>query len=304
MSINLLISSKQRENADQSASKYRVILPDIIKCNEDEYFTMTVSSFSMIRSFYNIQNDYNNHFRLIHRTYIYDFYITEGNYDVYSLADVLEQGYSFLKVSYDEITNKFTFSVNNENLPEQSNPPDETDLNVDDPNATYLQCMNSEQVFGLDNLVKYDISSSSKTSVRPVNVSAISNILIKAKDMDIVNTVSNNQIQQWNNEQIILNLNIQDTPPMGSINYVNQDILNQHCYKIGSNQIIGFQLEIVDLDAKVIIGMSDYLLNLIFTKHKIADTNLIFRSLTRIEDYIRTIHMLILSYLDRINFFR
>ena len=52
--INIYVNSKNRKS-DETPSNFSVIIPDgLIKVNNDEYFTMSVNSFTVTMTFTNV----------------------------------------------------------------------------------------------------------------------------------------------------------------------------------------------------------------------------------------------------------
>jgi len=88
--INIYVNSKNRK-IDESPSNFSVIIPDgLLKCNTDEYFTLSVNSFYCYNDFYQC-NINSNSFKIIFRTNLNAVYLTTnytlniGNPNVYDL---------------------------------------------------------------------------------------------------------------------------------------------------------------------------------------------------------------------------
>ena len=62
--INIYVNSKNRKS-DESPSNFSVIIPDsLLKCNSDEYFTLSVNSFYCYNDFYQCNINSNSLIRI------------------------------------------------------------------------------------------------------------------------------------------------------------------------------------------------------------------------------------------------
>ena len=112
---NIVICSKNR-GINDTPSKLSVNLNEDLVCNEDEYFTVKLCSFNMIKSFYSVQTGLNDEFRIylrlngqIDEAYVRT--IPQGNYNVNTLIETLRVVFidNIIEPSYDKRLNKFMF---------------------------------------------------------------------------------------------------------------------------------------------------------------------------------------------------
>ena len=114
--INIYVSSKNRKS-DESSSNFSVIIPDgLLKVHDNEFFTLSVTSFNCYNDFYQCNINCNS-FNLIFRTNLNDVFSTQkfnlniGNPSILDIInDVNSQLSGYMTCSYNNIKNKITFT--------------------------------------------------------------------------------------------------------------------------------------------------------------------------------------------------
>lgn len=284
MNNNIIICSKNRSKKNLTSSTVDVILDTPLKCGENEYFTVKINSFNMIKSFYSIQTGLNSVFVIILKneseTNEYLRSITSGNYNVALLLQELKkQAFGLVNVEYNRTLNKFKFSRD------------------DNANTAgydlYIKCINCGSVLGFENDKEILITTDYILSDTFVNISGYSSLLIKLDGLSITNSYVNLIDTKYSINKMIGIADISSIAPMDSIIYSNN---NQ--YKISDKIITNFTINIVNEDNVEFPQMSDYILNLSFEKHTFpVDINVLFNTfMLRFNDLIFYISYL-LQYL-------
>ena len=163
--INIYVNSKNRKS-DESPSIFSVIIPDsLLKCNSDEYFTLSVNSFYCYNDFYQCNINCNS-FKIIFRTNLNAVYLTTnytlniGNPNVYDLIiDINTKLSGVLTCTYNEIKNKITYT--------------RTYAQTTNYYNMYIYCVNSDSFFGLNNNVETLILTTGTESTYPININTI-----------------------------------------------------------------------------------------------------------------------------------
>lgn len=265
MNNNIIICSKNRSKKNLTSSTVDVILDTPLKCGENEYFTVKINSFNMIKSFYSIQTGLNSVFIIILKnnfeTNEYLRSITSGNYNVALLLQELKkQAFGLVNVEYNRILNKFKFSR------DENNNTAGYDL--------YIKCVNCGSVLGFENDKEILITTDYILSDTFVNISGYSSLLIKLENLSITNSYVNLIDTKYSINKMIGIVDISAIAPMDSIIYSNN---NQ--YKISDRIISNFSINIVNEDNVEFPQISDYILNLSFERHTYpVDINVLFNT--------------------------
>ncbi len=275
---NVIICSKNRRKENTSTSSLDVELSTPLKCGENEFFTVNIQSFNMIKSFYAIQNGLNNKFFVVMKgedgAYVEEFvrYIPQGNYTVASLLIKLQElCFNLVNVEYDRILNKFKYT--------KSTSPD---YNIEGYDM-YIRCENCGLILGFDDGVEKLINTTT-LSDNFVNVSGFTSLIIKLGGLSMSSSYINMVSSKYDISRMIGIVDIASIMPMDSIVY-NSDVGQ---YKITDKIITRFSIDIVNENNVIFPQMSDYILNLVFEKHSLpTDYNVMFNTLmTRINDLI------------------
>ena len=159
--INIYVNSKNRKS-DETPSNFSVIIPDgLLKCNTDEYFTLSVNSFYCYNDFYQC-NINSNSFRIIFRTNLNAVFLTTnyilnvGNPNIYDLiTDINTKLSGYLTCTYNEIKNKITYTRTYAQTTNYFN--------------MYILCVNSGSSFNVETL----ILTTDTESTYPININTI-----------------------------------------------------------------------------------------------------------------------------------
>lgn len=279
---NIIISSKHYENP----SKVSITLDNDLLCNDNEYWTVKVCSFNMIKSFYAVQNNLNNEFNILLKNKTtgefdepYIRSIQQGNYTVRSLIKELKsKTFDLLDVSYDDRLNKFLFKrldvVSDGSI----------DINEYD---VFIEPINSAVFLGIPNNEKLLITTEGVHSPNFINVNGYTTMMVKlGGGISIENSLSNVTNSHFEINKTLAIIDMQQVRPMDSIIYSHQN--NDDSFKIYDKKINNFTIEIVNENNQTFPQMSDYILNLCFEKRteKNEMLDVINKMLVRLNDLI------------------
>ena len=280
---NVIVCSKNRKKTDLSSSSVNVDLSIPLKCGDNEFFTVSISSFNTIKSFYSIQNGLNNKFNIVVKgengAYNEDFvrYIPEGNYNVKTLLiKMKELCFGLVNVEYDKVLNKFKFMRVENSI--------EYDINDYD---FYIRSENCGVILGFDDGVEKLITIEPVFSDRFVNISGYFSLILKLDGLSMTNSYINMIGDDYSISRMIGIIDVASIMAMDSIIY-NGDSGERGQYMINEKIIRNFNIEIVNENNHLIPNMSDYVLNLVFEKHSYpTDVNVLFNTfMTRFNDLI------------------
>jgi hypothetical protein len=288
--INVYINSKNRKKGETS-SKFTVFIPqNTLVLRENEHFTLNINGFYCFNSWYNVQQNFNNHFQL----HIYndnnqfvrkdEYYLTPGNPSVLDLRSDLNYILAGeVSVSYDRATNKFRFR----RILETSY----TDYKM------YLVIKNAEDLLGFkrsqrDELIELpymeDVWSSYYVNVlgdEAVVISVSGDILLDNNNVDNFGT---NEMKPTS----VIFIKPIDVPSNSLLTYNNEDAGDSFQYKLANTDSINqFTLTVMNQDLEQIIEFNEYILNLQFVKHK--TNNDVVSVLNSVLDYVREIYLMI-----------
>ena len=259
---NVIVCSKNRKKTDLSSSSVNVDLSIPLKCGDNEFFTVSISSFNTIKSFYSIQNGLNNKFNIVVKgengAYNEDFvrYIPEGNYNVKTLLiKMKELCFGLVNVEYDKVLNKFKFMRVENSI--------EYDINDYD---FYIRSENCGVILGFDDGVEKLITVEPVFSDRFVNISGYFSLILKLDGLSMTNSYINMIGDDYSISRMIGIIDVASIMAMDSIIY-NGDSGERGQYMINEKIIRNFNIEIVNENNHLIPNMSDYVLNLVFEKH-------------------------------------
>jgi len=293
--INIYVNSKNRKS-DETPSNFSVIIPDgLLKCNTDEYFSLSVNSFYCYNDFYQC-NINSNSFKIIFRTNLnvvvvlanYGYFtLNSGNPNVYDLvSDINIKLSGYLTCTYNEIKNKITYT--------RTYAQTTTYYNM------YILCVNSGSFFGFNNNVEILISSTGTESTYPININTIRALTIGI-DGDISfnynNMESNTTNSLYKASDLIFQMGV-DVPRGYLLEYQNLDGGDSFRYNLGNkDRIKYFILSVYDQDGNTISDMTDYIIHMQFTINKKNQTDSLLKSLI---DYNKQIYLIVGHIFDLI----
>lgn len=288
--INLYISSKNRDPND-NINYINVSLPNgLLYCNMDEYFILNVNSFYTCANWYNCTSK-NNACKFIVKdnedniVETFNVNLPVGNLNALQIGAILNKILTnHVFVTYDSISNKFTFTRKHHPSPNEF--------------LIILQCINCGNFIGFDNGSNIEITHEGVVSYNKINVITLKAINIKVQgDINIINsTIDNFSSKTFQQNDIIFNKVI-DTKSNNVLGYKNNDASNNFNHVLSNNnsgQINFFTLSILDQDLNLIDDVDDYFLHLQFIKMKKQSTDMI---LLKLVDYIKDIFLMIGNYL-------
>ena len=271
---NIIICSKNRAIND-TPSNITVNLNTDLICNDDEFFTVKINQFNMIKSFYSVQTGLNDELRL----YLYldgvidDAYvrkIPQGNYSVNTLIQTLKQVFidDIITVDYDRRLNKFFFKRKQNAI-------------SDIYDKVSIVCINSGIILGIENNEELFIDFEGVLSTKFVNISGYEMMLIKlGGDISIDKSYMNLTNQFYTPSQVIAMINLQQYIPMDSIILNNSNENDNNIFVIKSKKISSFNIQIVNENNVEFPQMSDFILSLCFEKH--TNKNLMLQGINAI----------------------
>ena len=289
--INIYINSKNRDLSEQ-ISHFTVRIPqNLLRLQQNEYFTLNVNGFYCYNSWFNCIDGFNNEFEIIMKNIndevvmVYHYNLNDGNpnvNDVKSNLNILLV--NKVVVSYDKQRNKFIFKrtlpVSAENY------------------SMYIKIINSEDFLGfyksdrnVEILLPY-LQNIYSNSI--VNILGDECIIIKVNGDCILagNTVDNFGTETYEPSNIIFMMPI-NVPSNGLLEYNNEDGGDSFQYRLANvEQITWFTLTVLNQDNELIPNFSDYILMLQFIRHKTEEGKLEIL-LNSLLDYVKQIYLLI-----------
>ena len=289
--INIYINSKNRDPSE-SISNFTVRIPqNLLRLQQNEYFTLNVNGFYCYNSWYNCIDGFNNEFQIIIKNSddeifeIHKYNLNDGNPNVNDVKTNLNTLLvNKINVTYDKTRNKFIFK---RTLPVST-----------DYHTMYLKIINSEDFLGfykndrnveillpyLQNLYSHSV----------VNILGDEAVIIKINGDCILagNTVDNFGTETYEPSNIIFMKPI-DVPSNGLLEYNNEDGGDSFQYRLANvEQITWFTLTVYNQDDELIPNFSDYILLLQFIRHKTEEGKLEI-ILNSLLDYVKQIYLLI-----------
>jgi hypothetical protein len=289
--INIYINSKNRDPSE-SISNFTVRIPqNLLRLQQNEYFTLNVNGFYCYNSWYNCIDGFNNEFQIIIKNSddeifeIYKYNLNDGNPNVNDVKTNLNTLLiNKINVTYDKTRNKFIFK---RTLPVST-----------DYHTMYLKIINSEDFLGfykndrnVEILLPY-LQNLYSNSV--VNILGDEAVIIKINGDCILagNTVDNFGTETYEPSNIIFMKPI-DVPSNGLLEYNNEDGGDSFQYRLANvEQITWFTLTVYNQDDELIPNFSDYILLLQFIRHKTEEGKLEI-ILNSLLDYVKQIYLLI-----------
>jgi hypothetical protein len=289
--INVYINSKNRD-LHEKISNFTVLIPqNLLRLQQNEYFTLNVNGFYCYNSWYNCIDGFNNEFQIIIKNSndeiveTHNYSLNDGNPNVNDVKNNLNGLLvNKVNVTYDKQRNKFIFK---RSLPIST-----------DHHRMYLKIINSEDFLGffksdreVEILLPY-LQSVYSHSV--VNILGDEAVIIKINGDCILagNTVDNFGTETYEPSNIIFMKPI-DVPSNGLLEYNNEDGGDSFQYRLANvEQITWFTLSVYNQDDELIPNFSDYILLLQFIRHKTEEGKL-EALLNTLIDYVKQIYLLI-----------
>ena len=244
---NIFINSANRSSLEKTYDFNLFFDNDELIVNPNEGVNVSVVSFSLLNSMYNV-NQYtsNNTFTLQNITLSSNTTITipYGNYNVYTLQsqlNILLSGY--ITISYNIATNTYTY----------------TNTSIYSLNIIPLNC---NKLLGLSSTTSI---SSSGTNSGYVNMVNYQQIILRCPTLVFENNSMDN-IQDKNNfiavSDILYWANKQDVEPFKMINYKNEDCGTLYSYNVVNRSFSTLNFKLVNEFNQIIYDAPDYLLQL------------------------------------------
>jgi hypothetical protein len=253
----LYISSKNR-NSSENIYNFNVLLNNPIILNKNQGVNISVISFSMMNTDYNLRDisfeliwmDYENNITL--QTDIIE--IPDGNYSYLTFLDYLNSVFAgLIKVEYVKERNAYKFK------------------NIDFVNHDFIiRPKTAGKYLGLDDdLILNDEDFHEGSYINLTNYSHIiiksNNILFEDNQEDNINN------KEMGNSSILFMLDKQDIPPFHLISYKN-DKSDNYSFNISNRQINSIDLHLYNEKGELLTNTDDYFLTLkfvIFNKEEI-----------------------------------
>jgi len=289
--INIYINSKNRD-LNEKISNFTVRIPqNLLRLQQNEYFTLNVNGFYCYNSWFNCIDGFNNEFQIIIKNIndqiveTYNYSLNDGNPNVNDVRSNLNTLLlNMVNVTYDKQRNKFIFkrtlpvSINNYSM--------------------YLKVINSEDFLGFyksDRNIEFHLPYLQGVySSSIINILGDECIIIKINGDCILagNTVDNFGTETYEPSNIIFMMPI-NVPSNGLLEYNNEDGGDSFQYRLANNeQITWFTLTVHNQDDELIPNFSDYILLLQFIKHK-TEEGKVESLLNTLIDYVKQIYLLI-----------
>lgn len=272
----LYVSSKNRQSTED-INNFNVFLTNQLYIGKNQGLNVSVVGFSMLNSMYNV-NSNNNNFQLEERDLsnnllsTTNLYISNGNYNAYSLRDHLNQQMtSKISVDYNPPTNTYKFTNSTANK------------------RYYINPVNSQKFLGLSNKTEITTVGVNGSFINLVNYSQV---IIKCPSLDFEDKVQDNinQTKEMGMSSILFMVDKQDIQPFQMITYKNEDGNNNFNYNIMNKALVSLNFQLYNENNEIIRDASDYFLTLKFTLFE------------RYEPVFKDIGMRSLSLLDDIHF--
>jgi hypothetical protein len=307
----LYINSKNRPS-NENTYDFNLYLQNQIIVGKNQGLNVSVMSFSMINSMYNI-NSTNNKFYL--KTYLninvpYDtgyklnIIIPEGNYSVYSLLKYLQDeakviltisdgtpviegvdyiGYhlnKFVNISYNPAQNTFSFR--------RAEPYDDGSgfafPSMTDTGTQYFVSivpLNFGTFLGLKEEFKLPATRTEVVGGY-INMVEYQQVILKCPSLDFYDLTQDNindKDNELNLSQILFWVNKQDVEPFKSINYNNEDAGTSYSFNVNNENISSLNFKLCNENDEIIKDADDYLLQLKLSVYDKNESTMIYREM-------------------------
>lgn len=253
----IYISSKNR-SPNENIYDFNVILNNPIIVNRNQGINISVVSFSMLNTDYNLKNcsfylnqyDINGTYII---TFIYD--IPDGNYSYLTLMNFLNSDVElkqFIKIEYVKERNSFKFT------------------RIDNTKRYFIDPLNCNKILGFEEETEILPSG---TEGNYINLTNYSHIIIKSNNIIFEeNTQDNINSIEMGNSSILFMIDKQDIPPFQLISYRNHDKGDNYSYNISNRQISSIDLHLYNERGEILKTTDDYFITLkivIFDKEEV-----------------------------------
>lgn len=253
----IYINSKNR-SPNENIYDFNVILNNPIIVNRNQGINISVVSFSMLNTDYNLKNcsfylnqyDINGTYII---TFIYD--IPDGNYSYLTLMNFLNSDVElkqFIKIEYVKERNSFKFT------------------RIDNTKRYFIDPLNCNKILGFEEETEILPSG---TEGNYINLTNYSHIIIKSNNIIFEeNTQDNINSIEMGNSSILFMIDKQDIPPFQLISYRNHDKGDNYSYNISNRQISSIDLHLYNERGEILKTTDDYFITLkivIFDKEEV-----------------------------------
>ena len=255
----IYISSKNR-GSNEEIHDFNVLLNNPIIVNRNQGINISVVSFSMLNTDYNLRGlsfiIQELHYTPIIYSQLYNIIIPDGNYNYQTLINFLN--------NHTPIKNIISFEyVKERNAIKFINKLVEGDINIIAGNCS--------KILGITNSIT--ITTTYEGSY--INLTNYSHIIIKSNNILFEdNTQDNINNKEMGNSSILFMIDKQDIPPFQLISYRNHDKGDNYSYNISNRQISSIDLHLYNEKGELLTNTDDYFITLkivIFDKEEIKD---------------------------------
>lgn len=279
--MNILISSKNRDGETISNASYN--LPaGMIQCRADEYLTVRLKGFSMIKSFLAVMDGINNQFNIIHTdaegvVSTSELTIAEGYYNINHLLSQLQS------LVPSDLTFTFNQSRNSLTIKNNSTTGD----------LYSFMSINCGVLLGCVDLVEYDITPSGIELPSYVNLSGFNNMFIEVTgDINLDYTSCNNIVyKDFKQSQIMGMVNLVNIPYYSLI-----DVSNCSMYRIANKAINNIKIRLINDNGIEFKRLSDYTITFEFKRHQRVEKDSVVKGLSRLEAYLSRLFVIASRY--------
>ena len=244
---NIFISSLNRNSIEKTYDFNLFFDNDELIINPNEGVNVSVVSFSLLNSMYNVNQYTGNNTFILHNTTLSTnttITIPYGNYNVYTLQNQLNTLLSgYITIAYNVATNTYTYT--NTSL---------FSLSIIPQNCTKLLGLSTTTII-----------STSGTISSYVNMVNYQQIILRCPTLVFENNSMDN-IQDKNNfiavSDILYWVNKQDVEPFKMINYKNEDGGTLYSYNVVNRNFSTLNLKLVNEFNQPIYDAPDYLLQI------------------------------------------
>lgn len=280
--MNILISSKNRDNNSSIASASYNLPAGIIQCKNDEYLTVRLKGFSMIKSFLAVMDGINNQFNIIHTdadgiVSTYELSIAEGYYNINNLLSHLQS------LVPSDIVFSFNQSRNSLTIKNNSTTGD----------LYSFMSINCGVLLGCVDLIEYDITPSGVELPSYVNLSGFNNMFIEVTgDINLDYTSCNNVVyKDFKQSQIMGLINLTNVPYYSLI-----DVSNCSEFRLTNRAINNIKIRLINDNGIEFKRLSDYTIAFEFKKHQRIDKDSVVKGLSRLEAYLSRLFVIASRY--------
>lgn len=253
----IYISSKNR-NSNENIYDFNVILNNPIIVNRNQGINISVVSFSMLNTDYNLRNVsikiQEIHYTPINYSQLHIINIPDGNYNYQTLINILNNNISTKNIiSFEYIKERNSIKFINKLI--------EGDIRLYTDNYSKIIGITSNILFSTTYEGSY------------INLTNYSHIIIKSNNIIFEeNTQDNINNIEMGNSSILFMIDKQDIPPFQLISYRNHDKGDNYSYNISNRQISSIDLHLYNERGEILKTTDDYFITLkivIFNKEEV-----------------------------------